>query len=356
MYANHSKNTFIEQSLIEIWSHALYVDTVSLTDNFFNIGGDSLSALIVIDQIKQRLGWEISLGDFVRYPTILDLVSNRSQPHAAIIDKSIIRMSVKGGQTPCIFIHPVGGLIFAYSKLVKNLGNNRSCYGIQSLAIAGLEVPKSIEQMAEVYSDLIYNQLSIEEFNIIGWSSGGIIAFEIARIAAAKKLNLQKIVLIDSYVWKDSFQKLSEKETLRDFYTDLTFQISPQNIEVANKFFDTPQQIFHELSEILFGRVSELKEDYSRIEFIKRMYEAYRWNVHALSHYQATPANVSCLLLHDIENNTVDLWKELSKNEFISQPIPCGHYGLLEDQYSFLISEKIRAYIEPSVDNQSNKW
>src|SRR3546814_8898308 len=62
-------------------------------------------------------------------------------------------MSVKGRQTACIFIHPVGGLIFAYSKLVKNLGHNRSCYGIQSLALAGLEAPKSIEQMAEAYSD-----------------------------------------------------------------------------------------------------------------------------------------------------------------------------------------------------------
>ncbi len=346
MCANHSKNNFIEQSLVEIWSHVLYVDTVLLTDNFFNIGGDSLSALIVIDQIKQRLGWEISLGDFIRYPTILDLVSNLSQPQAATINKSIIRMSVKGRQVACIFIHPVGGLIFAYSKLVKHLGHNRSCYGIQSLAITGLEAPRSIEQMAEVYSNLIYDELGTDEFNIIGWSSGGIVAFEIARIAGIKNLNLQKVVLIDSYVWKDPLPKLSEQETLKEFYTDLMFQISPQNIDMTDKFYDNPQHIFYKLSEVIFGSVSGQKTDDSRIVFIKRMYEAYRWNMHALSQYQATPANVSCILLNNLENNTVSFWKELSKNEFVNELIPCSHYGLLEDQYSSLISEKIRSYIE----------
>lgn len=351
MCANHSKNNFVEQTLIEIWSHALYVDTVLVTDNFFNMGGDSLLALIVIDQIKQRLGWEISLGDFFGYPTILDLVHHRSQPKAATTDKSLIRMSVKGRQTACIFIHPVGGLIFAYSKLVKNLGHNRSCYGIQSLALAGLEAPKSIEQMAEAYSDLIYDELGADKFNIIGWSSGGIVAFEIARIAAAKNLNLQKVVLIDSYVWKTPLPKLSEKEILNEFYADLMSQISPQNSIGTNQLFDSPQPIFHELSEVLFGHVSEQKKDDSRVAFIKVLYEAYRWNMHALSHYQATPANVSCLLLNGIENNTVDFWKELSKNKFINEPIPCNHYGLLEDQYSSLISEKIRCYIELGFDN-----
>ncbi len=355
MCSDHSNKSFIEQTLIQIWSHALYVDTVLLTDNFFNIGGDSLLALIVIDQIKQRLGWEISLGDFVRYPTIVDLISNRFMPQAATLDKSMIRMSVKGRQAACIFIHPVGGLVFAYSKLVKSLGHNRSCYGIQSLAMAGLEAPKSIEQMAAIYSDFIYDELGADEFNIIGWSSGGIVAFEIARIAAAKNLNLQKVVLIDSYVWKDSFLNLSEQEILREFYTDLTFQISPQNMNVTNKYFDNPQAIFHELSQILFGHVSEQEEDDSRVEFIKRMYDSYRWNILALSRYQATPANVSCLLLSDTANNTVSHWKELSKNEFINEPIPGGHYGLLKDEYSSIISEKIRSYIELSVDKQSTK-
>src|SRR5262249_25482803 len=48
--------TLVEQSLVEIWNTTLDRRNVAPTDNFFEIGGDSLLALVTIEQINQRLG------------------------------------------------------------------------------------------------------------------------------------------------------------------------------------------------------------------------------------------------------------------------------------------------------------
>jgi acyl carrier protein len=89
----NSHKNISEHGLCEIWSLALNTNKVETTDNFFEIGGDSLLALVVIEQIKQRLGWEINLGDFLRYPTIHELIKNRSQQKLTRTDRSIIKLS-----------------------------------------------------------------------------------------------------------------------------------------------------------------------------------------------------------------------------------------------------------------------
>lgn len=63
----------IEQMLADIWAKTLKVEKVGIEDNFFNIGGDSLSAIKIV-AAASKYGITLSAQSFYKYPTIKLLV------------------------------------------------------------------------------------------------------------------------------------------------------------------------------------------------------------------------------------------------------------------------------------------
>ncbi|MEL6931208.1 MAG: phosphopantetheine-binding protein, partial [Cyanobacteria bacterium J06600_6] len=63
----------IERAIAEIWQNVLQVDRVGLTDNFFDLGGQSLLMIRVHSLLKDKLAVDISLMDLFRYPTVASL-------------------------------------------------------------------------------------------------------------------------------------------------------------------------------------------------------------------------------------------------------------------------------------------
>jgi amino acid adenylation domain-containing protein/non-ribosomal peptide synthase protein (TIGR01720 family) len=62
----------IERKLVDIWREALGVERIGITDNFFEIGGDSIKAIQVAARLKKyRL--ELKINDLFLHPTIKDL-------------------------------------------------------------------------------------------------------------------------------------------------------------------------------------------------------------------------------------------------------------------------------------------
>ncbi len=68
--ANLPPRNSIEQAIADIWSEVLRVDTVSVEDNFFDLGGHSLLLIRVHSRLRQQLDPELAVGDLFRYPTI----------------------------------------------------------------------------------------------------------------------------------------------------------------------------------------------------------------------------------------------------------------------------------------------
>ena len=65
-----SPKTSVEIRLAEIWQDVLPVQKVGKQDNFFLLGGDSLSAAQVISRIKNHFGIFISLKKVFEGPTL----------------------------------------------------------------------------------------------------------------------------------------------------------------------------------------------------------------------------------------------------------------------------------------------
>jgi FkbM family methyltransferase len=74
--------TSTESELAALWSEILGNDHFGIHDNFFDSGGHSLTATQLVTRIRKNFAVELSLRDFIKYPTIAGL--------AELIEESIL--------------------------------------------------------------------------------------------------------------------------------------------------------------------------------------------------------------------------------------------------------------------------
>jgi natural product biosynthesis luciferase-like monooxygenase protein/FkbM family methyltransferase len=74
--------TSTESELAALWGEILGNDHFGIHDNFFDSGGHSLTATQLVTRIRKNFAVELSLRDFIKYPTIADL--------AELIEESIL--------------------------------------------------------------------------------------------------------------------------------------------------------------------------------------------------------------------------------------------------------------------------
>ncbi|MCK4257942.1 MAG: amino acid adenylation domain-containing protein, partial [Halanaerobiales bacterium] len=64
-----------EEKLVQIWENVLAVDNLGIDHNFFEVGGHSLKATVLIAKIHKELNVQVSLSDIFKNPTIRELAS-----------------------------------------------------------------------------------------------------------------------------------------------------------------------------------------------------------------------------------------------------------------------------------------
>jgi len=65
----------LQADLISIWKNILRIEDVSVKDDFFDLGGQSLAAINMIVELSQRHHVDIDFETFALNPTIEELCS-----------------------------------------------------------------------------------------------------------------------------------------------------------------------------------------------------------------------------------------------------------------------------------------
>lgn len=65
--------TPVEKALVEIWIQVLGVEQVSIHDNFFDLGGDSMLATQVVSRVQETMQVTLTPLSFFEAPTVVDL-------------------------------------------------------------------------------------------------------------------------------------------------------------------------------------------------------------------------------------------------------------------------------------------
>lgn len=203
--------TRTEKVLTGIWTKALGIREIGRHDDFFQLGGDSLSAITVLSKVEQALGKRLSLSSLIQSPTIHEfsaLFSDmeedniRNQEVISSRWKSLVAIQPSGSRLPFFCFHGAGGNILIYKKLSEYLGADQPFYGLEAQGLDGVTpVPRTIEEMAALYLKEIRDVQPHGPYLLGGYCMGGTVAYEAAQQLTAAGEEVALLALFDTMHW-----------------------------------------------------------------------------------------------------------------------------------------------------------
>ncbi len=91
---NFDSFTLTEKKLVEIWQNVLKIKKINITDNFFNIGGNSLLAINISSKIMTEFQIDLDLRVFFDSPCIKDLANSIDNSLKLQTGKNFIKSEV----------------------------------------------------------------------------------------------------------------------------------------------------------------------------------------------------------------------------------------------------------------------
>lgn len=191
----------LESTLIEIWQELLHRDRIGINDNFFALGGHSLLAASLSVEIEKKLGCKFPIAALFQSPTI-DLLARRfSDENWGPAWSSLVPLQPNGTRPPLFFVHGWGGNVYRFLDLTRLLPPDQPCYGLQALGLDGrCARHTSIEEMARHYAKEIVSLQPEGPFYLLGYSLGGLIAFEVARQLHLLGRRVAQLFILDSSI------------------------------------------------------------------------------------------------------------------------------------------------------------
>ncbi len=173
--------TPLEGKLAGLWAKVLGREKIALRENFFELGGNSLSALQLAVGVEKLLGHPLPIAVLFQAPTVELLARWISDKDWAPDWSSIIPLKAQGTKPPLFFVHGIGGGAYGNIKMARLLPDDQPCYGIQAVGLDGRrQQHESFEEMAAHYAWEMSSFMPAGAFYLTGFSLGGVLAYEIA--------------------------------------------------------------------------------------------------------------------------------------------------------------------------------
>jgi thioesterase domain-containing protein len=197
--ASREPATPLEQIVCAAFAEVLGVERVGADDNFFHLGGHSLLAVRLAVRLDQR-GIQASVRALFQAPTPVGLINQLSL--SSVQDTLGVLLPIRAaGDGPALFcVHPAGGMSWCYMPLSQHVPPEYRIYGLQARGLDGTGgLPGSIREMAADYLNQIRAVQASGPYHLLGWSSGGIVAHEIAVQLRAAGEQVAALIIMDAY-------------------------------------------------------------------------------------------------------------------------------------------------------------
>ncbi|WP_416071576.1 thioesterase domain-containing protein [Streptomyces sp. ME02-8801-2C] len=191
----------VEAAVARVFEELLGVAAVGADEDFFTLGGHSLPAVRLIARLNGEFhaalqvpvlftepepgpGPDREVGRPGRAATPKHLArllkAGNAAPHA--LPDDIVALRPRGEGTPLFCVHPAGGEATGFRHLAACPELRGPLYALQTSAGGADHEDRSVEALAARYLAAVRAVAPTGPYLLLGWSMGGLVAFEMARL------------------------------------------------------------------------------------------------------------------------------------------------------------------------------
>ncbi|WP_249039737.1 thioesterase domain-containing protein, partial [Archangium gephyra] len=335
----------LELQLTRLWEEVLGVQPVGVRSNFFELGGHSLLAVRLMAHVREATGRELPLATLFRAPTV-ELLAALLRQDSSLPWSPLVPLGGGGDKTPLFLVHPVGGNVFSYTELARQLGSERPIFGLQAQGLDGLSAPlSSVEEMAALYVETIRSVQPSGPYLLGGWSMGGVIAYEMASQLRQRGEEVELVALIDSYVpHGEALPELTPAEAAVLFTQDMLGTFGAQLLpELGQLDALEPEAVLARVLEV--GERSGALPPGVGLEQLRTLLRVFEHNLRASQRYTARPSAQRLLLLKagEVTGPPEDGgWTAVSGGNLERHVLPGNHHSLLRTPLVHQVAEHLR--------------
>ncbi|MFI6849573.1 alpha/beta fold hydrolase [Kitasatospora sp. NPDC050467] len=185
--------TPLHHQLAWIWQEVLGCDRPNLDDDFFALGGSSINAVVCATEVNARLRSQLSLISLFEAPLFEQFADMVRDGGSSAMSSLVMWPDAPG---PClVYVPSAWGQDFSAQRFLRPFG--RRALALRPPGLEPGETPLAdLEDLVAFALDELRAAGQREVF-LVGYSSGGFIAYEVARRAAAEGLEVHGALLLD---------------------------------------------------------------------------------------------------------------------------------------------------------------
>jgi amino acid adenylation domain-containing protein len=184
-----------EHQLAAIWEEIFGVPRIGATDDFFDLGGDSLRAATLVAGIETALGRTLAPSVLLRAPKLAELAKAINDEQR--LDGPVTALQAKGNETAIFFLHNDEGRGLYTHALARALGTERPFYAVHRDGFDAGRAP-SVEELAASGTQALRSVRPKGPYVIGGHCNGGMIALEMARQLRESGEEVELVVMVDT--------------------------------------------------------------------------------------------------------------------------------------------------------------
>ncbi|KAA2212040.1 acetoacetate--CoA ligase [Teichococcus oryzae] len=180
------------------WRRAFGNAAIGPDDDFFHLGGDSLLAIPLMLEVEAEFGRLLPMSVLFGARTASEL--------AAVLDEagrghSCLAPAAAGAGRPIFAFHGMSGTVVEQRSLIAAIAEEtrRPVIAVQAAGLdPGTPPHNTVGDMAEFYARALIEAQPEGAYALCGYSFGGLVAAEVARVLSARGRSVEMLAVLDS--------------------------------------------------------------------------------------------------------------------------------------------------------------
>lgn|GEM_PF-583838 len=305
---------YVERTVAMVWGQELGSDRVLLNDDFFLIGGDSLSGVRICARLKEMLGCEVQLVDLFKYPVLRRFAAQVGRKDHAKRWTNLAPIRLTGSAIPFICVHGDEGNY----NLPRLISSDRPFIGFMHQGEDGRGMRHmTIKAIARHYVNELLEARPEGPYILAGFSTGGVICFEMAQRMRSLGKEVPLLILLDARGPKFNWWRYAPRTKLADLK-----------------------------GEFLRPRCERYLDKGMPIPFKLRNFYIINTYRRALERYRPKPYDGRVLYLRSLQRaHEPSGWGDLLLGDTHTVAFPGEHVTLLREPHVHAVAEHIETFL-----------